>query len=423
MPTIVYREQKGSALTTAELDANLTNINAETVDNSAIFNLRPSLDVDIVGSKTLSPLASFSRASTGTYYDANGVLRTAGVNEPRFNYDPATGEFKGLLVEESRTNLLTYSEQFDNSAWNAFGIDTALIVANSAIAPDGTLTADYLKASTTNTFQSKTLRRGNISVISTVCFSVHLKYGGYRYACVHVGLLSSIYVDLQNGIITQTAGGATGSCVSVGNGWYRVTYMITFTSSTNTTPSIAVYNTGTGNPYGQDNWVGDGINGIYIWGAQYEAGSTPTSYIPTTSAAVTRQADQLSISKTTSNWFNSVNGTLSLSHDVPATLPLLGEGSNTITNSLGAGTTNIDYSNSQLSVVSQSGQSNYTQGIFNFDSDMYILGNSTTKANAHVKYLKFYPNNVVNSTPDGSGFILDNGFALLQEDGSVLFQE
>ncbi len=409
MSTIVYREQKGSALTTAELDANLTNINAETVDNSAIFNLRPSLDVDIVGSKTLSPLASFSRASTGTYYDANGVLRTAGVNEPRFNCDPATGEFKGLLVEESRTNLLTYSEQFDNGAWSVYNCS---ITPNTTISPDGTLTAD--------TFVYGSIAAGvyrTYSQTGTYTASVYGKFNTLKWLkldAVYTTPAASAFFDLQNGVIGNTSG-CTANITSVGNGWYRCS--ITYTTNA-ASARFSIYGTDT-------NGVSSGTAGtnFYIWGAQLEQGSSATSYIPTTSAAVTRQADQLSISKVTSSWFNSVNGTLSLSHDVPATLPLLGEGSNTITNSLGAGTTNIDYSNSQLSVVSQSGKSNYTQGIFNFDSDMYILGNSTTKANAHVKYLKFYPNNVIGSTPAGSGFILDDGYALMQEDGSVIFQE
>ena len=418
MPVIVYREQKGSALTTAELDANLTNINAETVDNSAIFNLRPSLDVDIVGSKTLSPLATFSRASTGTYYDANGVLRTAGVNEPRFNYDPATGEFKGLLVEESRTNLLTYSEQFDNAAWTK---SNATITANAVVAPDGTLTSDKLVADSTSAMHYLSVSLG--TTLSNINFTIYAKAAEYD-RLIMGGLPGQYYVgfNLISGMIESSvpiSNISTASISAVGGGWYRCRIVLSTAGYVSLYPFNTTYTNGALNPV----FTGSGTSGIYIWGAQLEQGSTPTSYIPTTSAAVTRQADQLSISKTTSSWFNSVNGTLSLSHDVPATLPLLGEGSNTITNSLGAGTTNIDYSNSQLSVVSQSGQSNYTQGIFNFDSDMYILGNSTTKANAHVKYLKFYPNNAVNSTPDGSGFILDNGFALLQEDGSVLFQE
>lgn len=410
MATIVYRETKGSPLTNAEVDANLTNINAETVDNSAVFNLRPSLDVDIVGSKTLSPLATFSRASTGTYYDTNGVIKTAPVNTPRFNHDPVTGEFKGMLVEDSRTNLLTYSEQFDNGAWSVYNCS---ITPDTVISPDGTLTAD--------TFVYGAIAAGvyrTVSQTGTYTASVYGKFNTLKWlslSSVYTTPAASAFFDLQTGTVGNTAG-CTANITSVGNGWYRCS--ITYTTTSAASARFSVYGTDT-------NGGNSGVAGtsFYIWGAQLEAGSTLTSYIPTTSAAVTRQADQLSISKATTSWFNSTSGTLALAHDAASGQPLLGDGATTILSSLGAGTINIDYSNSQLPVVTQSGQTTATQGIFNFDSDLQILGNSTTKANARIKYMKFYPNNVIGSTPEGSGFILDDGYAMLQEDGSVLFQE
>ena len=60
---------------------------------------------------------SYSRATTATYFDAAGVMQTAAINVPRIDHDPVTGESLGLLIEEARTNLLTYSEQFDNAIW------------------------------------------------------------------------------------------------------------------------------------------------------------------------------------------------------------------------------------------------------------------------------------------------------------------
>jgi len=86
---------------------------------------------------------NFSRASTGTYFDRDGVLRTAAADEPRWNYTFEDGEWVGpeLLVEEQRTNLLTYSEQFDNGSWFKL---RASVSPNLALAPDGTLTADKL---------------------------------------------------------------------------------------------------------------------------------------------------------------------------------------------------------------------------------------------------------------------------------------
>ena len=68
-------------------------------------------------------------------------MQTAGSNEPRIDFDPVTGECKGLLIEELRTNLLKYSEQFDDANW---GKGRSSISANVTTAPDGTLTGDKL---------------------------------------------------------------------------------------------------------------------------------------------------------------------------------------------------------------------------------------------------------------------------------------
>ena len=104
-------------------------------------NLRPSLLLDFSNSGRVDPRITFSRASTATYFDNKGVLRTAPTGVPRIDYDPATGKCRGLLVEEQRTNLLTYSEQFGGGLWNT---TRATITENAAVAPDGTITADKL---------------------------------------------------------------------------------------------------------------------------------------------------------------------------------------------------------------------------------------------------------------------------------------
>ena len=76
----------------------------------------PALLLDFT-TGTLDSRITFTRSTTGSYYNSAGVLSTAAINAPRFDYNPSTLQAKGLLIEESRTNLLTYSEQFDNAAW------------------------------------------------------------------------------------------------------------------------------------------------------------------------------------------------------------------------------------------------------------------------------------------------------------------
>ena len=106
-----------------------------------------SLDLNFSQYKALTDsvsgtnLITFSRASTGTYVDSDGLIKTAVADAPRFDHDPVTGESLGLLIEEERTNLFTYSEEFDDATWLK---SNATVTANDAVAPDGTSTADKL---------------------------------------------------------------------------------------------------------------------------------------------------------------------------------------------------------------------------------------------------------------------------------------
>jgi hypothetical protein len=73
------------------------------------FSGGPSLNLQFAGSTTLDPRITFTRASTGTYFDSAGVLQSAAINAPRFDYDPTTLQPLGLLIEEARTNLVLNS--------------------------------------------------------------------------------------------------------------------------------------------------------------------------------------------------------------------------------------------------------------------------------------------------------------------------
>ena len=105
----------------------------------------PSLDLRFADNKSLTDavtgasLVTFTRSSNGTYTDSAGVLQTAATDVPRFDHDPTTGESLGLLVEEQRTNLVLWSEDFSNVAWVTNG---ATVTTNTQTAPNGTLTAD-----------------------------------------------------------------------------------------------------------------------------------------------------------------------------------------------------------------------------------------------------------------------------------------
>ena len=268
-------------------------------------SVRPTLDLDFANSKTLDPRITFTRASGGSYYGADGLIKLAGVNEPRFDHNPTTGESLGLLVEEARTNLITYSEQFDNAAWSK---SNATVIANQVVAPNGTLTGSLLYPTATSAYTYIQNGWGPINGYATL--SVYAKSAGKNFLALwrpdFVG--GNAWFNLSTGEVASVSSG-TASIVSVGNGWYRCTYVSTIQSyyasliisATDANGSLAV--------------TASGTSGIYIWGGQGESspslGNFPTSYIPTEASTRTRAADTASITgKNFSSWYNSSEGSI-----------------------------------------------------------------------------------------------------------------
>lgn len=275
--------------------------------NTDFPNVRPSLDLRFALAKKLDPRVTFTRASTATYFGPDGTMRTAAVNEPRFDHDPATGQSLGLLIEESRTNLLVRSEDF--SLWSIFN---ASVQSDVITAPDGNTTADKLveNSSTGN----KEVSRSSITFTSgtSLTLSCFVKAGErtlFRLGFT-TGFFAStteVHFNLTSGTVSSTFGGVTSaSIIPYPNGWYRCVATVLPTSSGTGLVYITLVRSGI-----QSNYVGNGTSGIYIWGAQLEAGAFPTSYIPTTSSTVTRSADNASVTGTNfSSWYNQTEGTI-----------------------------------------------------------------------------------------------------------------
>ena len=275
---------------------------------------RPSLDLDFT-QEVLDPRITFTRGSIGTRVNRNRLIETVSANQPRFDYDPVTGECKGLLIEESRTNLWTYSDSpnlaYYDPTFVAFSI-------NSLISPDGTQNADKIMGlsgkSNAQISQGVTITSG-----ATVTGSVYIKYGGFNR--VELVMLSNnnttpyarATFDPSTGTITtavSTANGGTNASaniVFVGNGWYRCNVTVTYPAVTAAGMRI--------NATSSTGGISEGSLGVYVWGAQVEAGAFPTSYIPTTASTVTRSADLASMTGTNfSSWYNSSEGTVSTSY-------------------------------------------------------------------------------------------------------------
>lgn len=266
--------------------------------------IRPTLDLNFAGSHTVDPRITFTRASTATYFDEFGVMRTAPANAPRIDFDPVTGECKGLLIEEQRTNLRTYSEQFDNAVLEK---TNATITANAIVSPSGVLTADKIVETATTGEHNLGFSFSVTSGVSYT-FSLFAKAGERRklrilFSNSGFGTNTQDLFDLSTGAVDDNQSGGA-SIVSIGNGWYRVVVTKTATATAPSTFQIRVSNTA-----GATNYTGDGTSGIYIWGAQLEQGEFPSSYIPTTSAQVTRAADGMSITGSNfSSFFNANEG-------------------------------------------------------------------------------------------------------------------
>jgi len=253
---------------------------------------RPTLDLNFAATKRLDPRITYARDSTGTFVGSNGLIQSAAVNQARFDHNPLTGESLGLLVEEDRTNLNTYSEQLDNGVWSG-GLENGTVTPNTAIAPDGTLTAD--KFVPTAGSAAHGVGR-TIAAPASSAVSVYVKYAGQQFVQFHLGQFALTQAwatfDILNGV-TGTTGGSTisSTITNAGNGWYRCS----FTRVNAGTAAFGFYIVSSASAGFATASTGDGTSGIHIWGLQLEAGSFPTSYIPTVASTVTRAQELVSI--------------------------------------------------------------------------------------------------------------------------------
>ena len=270
----------------------------------------PSLDLRFADNKSLGDavgggsLVTFTRASSGTFVGSDGLLKTATTNEPRFDHNPTTGESLGLLVEEARTNLFLQSNQFDTTWTNTSSSETAA----SGTAPDGTNTAWELK-DTLDIIATSHIISQSISFVSGTTYTVSvwmkagtLSQGGLTLPSTAFGTVIANRVNLSTGAVLASSAGLTTSVTAFPNDWYRITATATATATANASLQIRPMNGGI-------SYIGTGTGTILIWGAQMEAAAFPTSYIPTTSATVTRAADVASITGSNfSSWYNQAEG-------------------------------------------------------------------------------------------------------------------
>lgn len=256
-----------------------------------------------------STVTAYTPTTTQPITNYIPVLQTAAANVARFDHNPVTGESLGLMVEEQRTNLLTYSDMFADAAWTKTDCS---ITANTIVAPDGTLTADKIVENSTTAIHFVS-RTGTLTGNTVYATSVYVKAGERTRFQISGsgstwGSAANATFDLATGSVVATTTWTSASITSVGNGWYRCAVIGTTSASPSSSQhtQFVLIASGTTQSY-----TGDGYSGIYIWGAQLEAGAFATSYIPTVASQVTRSADSASMTGTNfSSWYRADEGTI-----------------------------------------------------------------------------------------------------------------
>ena len=228
-------------------------------------------------------------------------------DQPRLNYDISNGVVQScpsLLLEPASTNLITYSEAFDNAYWTKSGSS----VASGFTSPSGDLSAFKFAEDGTNSYHY--CRRLTVAVASAsiVTLSLFAKKSENSYVALFEGRSGgTVFFNLETKTVVSASGGASGTIEQLPNDWCKIALTVTVPS---TIANFEIYNSNDGTSL---TYQGVSGNGVYIWGAQLEeALSYATSYIPTLSGASQTRAAESCFGAGTSSTFNDSEGTIFL---------------------------------------------------------------------------------------------------------------
>ncbi len=222
--------------------------------------------------KNFKPLPfDFTRASTGTYVGSDGLIKTAGSNEPRVDYTDNTDG--ALLLEPSRSNFIPNSNNL--TTWNGAAMTRTFV--DDLINPSSILGGSKLTQTSSGGYAwlSRTFT-GNET------FSAFVKKDSSDFVRLYAAN-NTVYFNIVNGTIETEVGSdiTDKSIVNYGNGWFRISMSVNSTIAS----YVRIYPASSGSS-------SSGTNSLFVYGSQLEQGSYATSYIPTNGSSVTRSAEQ-----------------------------------------------------------------------------------------------------------------------------------
>jgi hypothetical protein len=292
--------------------ASSTRVYETASVTSTVTGSSGTIELVFIATSASSVLRIDSNNATGTFSIDNVSVRQSSVDPSVARYLPRVGHHvyngyewvnEGMLHEsEARTNLVTYSEDFTDASWARLNVATP--VANN-VGPDGLQNSAYTLTDNSSGGTGGVYFYTDISglALSTAyTWSAYIKADQLTWAYLEVNNLTSpanggVYINLSTGALGTVSVGYTANVQSAGNGWYRVS--ISFTTTTDSSGRFLIRPA----EANDDNTVDlDGTSSILIYGAQLEAGSTPSSYIPTSGSTVTRAADSLVIPSANLPW-------------------------------------------------------------------------------------------------------------------------
>lgn len=269
-----------------------------------------------------------SRAlNTATRINSLGNIEAVNADTPRIDYLTSSGTVgcPALLVEPSAQNLAFHSTDWTNN-WNAGTASGTTVITNSVIslAPDGTATANEIYPTSGNTNHVRT--SNSTTAVTYVSGTVYTQSAFFK-AGIGVGIRVQLSnpaarfsqsgyanFDLSAGTVLVVSGTTADTnraarIENYGNGWYRCSYTATCTSAGTGVGVIATLISASGDTR-SPSFEGTVTDYLLGWGAQVETGSVATSYIPTTTAAVTRNAEVVTVTGAVSGSIGQTEGTM-----------------------------------------------------------------------------------------------------------------